>query len=680
MPTELKKTFARPPELDRLGVNAKPSLDQRAICITNDSRLAAIISSFFFEAGRYFSLFTFPPVDESIFSQVLTHRFEVFIHNRIRFLRPTFVILAGLTEEQKSFFTATTEYKVIIIDEEDHLVRMDQFGVSFSGEISVNPNSILQGLYTAKIQQKRLVVKDEAPHTNVPAGHGVDLVVIEKGLDVYGVTAINYAFSIGADISLISKVSQTEVDVVRDQLHRFDETKDNKHRSRIIEKLNRKIKGIPFDRYNTATFVTEGLPYGYSISNIITSCHVYRRGATETFFDNIYVEGGGVGGSIGTALVFSPEVFLETAPLERVETEHLLGLLQQRGFFIKLLSNKDATVRNLDNYVQFFPFDLLHICSHGGRVPSYYVRMRFKDQRGIDHIVEYYEVATFSLIDEIGKDGKPMVSVMTKNIFYKLDGYRWASSELKRNRERYVFNDLLLAMSPGGNERVLEMTRVSTDYHPPSSARIQCYDSIHQGSFQSLSGMGTPIVFNNSCESWLEMAKNFLQCGARAYIGTLWSVKNNVAKESAESFYSKTLEHGLTLAESIRDVNTQITDQRDKNIYIYWGVHFAKIPSPRESLVDIRSRLLGRLVRSYNNYRSKFEDRGLGQDVRRNSAAVMRFLLSCGINDVGGGMAVSAADMKRFQESEEAQQAEEELHDEDRFISFPRRSKEEKSE
>jgi CHAT domain-containing protein len=68
-----------------------------------------------------------------------------------------------------------------------------------------------------------------------------------------------------------------------------------------------------------------------------------------------------------------------------------------------------------------------------------------------------------------------------------------------------------------------------------------------------------PIVFMNACRSagltptyngldgW---ASKFLEAGAGAFIGSLWAVSDDAAREFAEEFYEQ-LKNGATLGQSV---------------------------------------------------------------------------------------------------------------------------------
>lgn len=60
-----------------------------------------------------------------------------------------------------------------------------------------------------------------------------------------------------------------------------------------------------------------------------------------------------------------------------------------------------------------------------------------------------------------------------------------------------------------------------------------------------------PIIFNNSCHSWTGIGKECIRNGARAYIGTLWSVSNEAAIAFAKHLLMESLFSSKSLAEAI---------------------------------------------------------------------------------------------------------------------------------
>lgn len=77
-----------------------------------------------------------------------------------------------------------------------------------------------------------------------------------------------------------------------------------------------------------------------------------------------------------------------------------------------------------------------------------------------------------------------------------------------------------------------------------------------------------PIIFNNSCQSWTGVGREFIRVGARGYIGSLWSVPSNLAADFGRVVMNR-LTTGETLAaEAI--VSTGLPAGIERS-YIYVG-------------------------------------------------------------------------------------------------------------
>ena len=250
----------------------------------------------------------------------------------------------------------------------------------------------------------------------------------------------------------------------------------------------------------------------------------------------------------------------------RRKTTDVANALDAKHYNVKVLLGKEATLKNLDNYGSLFPYDALHICSHGGETDGYHSIMEFADRVGGKHKLEFYEVVGFS------PSAEEMVRVETKAIFIALDGLQWRSEPLK-TYPKYVFDDMFLALKEDRGR----ITRQSIHDPIALSCHIQCSDSIHQGFFQHVAAFGRPIIFNNTCSSNYEMAGTFTAAGARCYIGTLWAVGNATATQAATVFYAEVLKHGNIMM-AFAGMIKSIGNKQYKDVYIYWGLPFSSMP------------------------------------------------------------------------------------------------------
>ena len=557
-----------------------PLMEKRAICITNDPVLGAVISAYFNKPGTYFAIFKFPDVKpfkdgadsttDDYVSNIMGNHAAISINNAAARLKPTKIILAGLTKAQKTFCGFVPHLRRIDID---HLEEVESklafLRTEFDGTLMCQKSHVTAALLEAKQRHKKVVVNDtvsEAPYTfHLDDTSGV--VVIEDAADISSVIAINYSLSIGASTVLISPIDKSLLNDVETKVRNWKERQSSKDQVDVEMLIKNQIGDIDFSRFEFATFFTEGIPYSLYLKNKLPVSYVRRSLKEDSFiFNNIIYEHLD---SFEAAVVFSPEEF------EEEETEEVIRQLSSSSFMVKALVGKRATVKAFGDYAEHYPYDVLHICSHGGETDGYRVSENFTDRDGNEHTVEYDEIVGFAPSPSIKK-----VQVIRKCIFRRFDGCGWRSPELNaKNLPQYVFEDMRKALFDGSiGKNASNRTRISAPI--PTSCHIKCYDSIHQGMFWTLASHSSPLIFNNTCSSWNEISLFFISIGCRGYIGTLWSIDNSTAKQSGEHFYSSLFTG--TILDAVFSMATAIRESRDGDIYAYWGLTFRPLGSLQE--------------------------------------------------------------------------------------------------
>ncbi|MGD0458404.1 MAG: hypothetical protein ABSC21_11760 [Terriglobia bacterium] len=603
-------------------MDTAPRIEQRCVCIATNAQvvLAAVVSSYFQTDGVYFPVFEFPPIDtpyspscqlgkDGYFAHILGTRAAIAINNALARIHPEVILFLGLTEAQQSYLRAILpSQKLIEINSVDDFLKRLTSAELQADRIASKSSQIIEGLLLAKFTHKRLVIDESAPplqETYLRRGEG--MVLIENAGSLDDVAAVNYAFAIDADVVLVPPVDREEIRLLPRQLH--DWGNDHSHAAfhEVRRMISARIKCINFLQYRFATFFTVGLPYGLSIKNIIPCSHVMKDVNCGVLIANTIIEEHNPM-NFGSALVFSPQQFATE------ETDDVCTLLDDNNYIIKQLLGKNATVKQIENYGSHFPFDVMHICAHGGETDGYYVIQTFDDRQGNQHKLEFYEIVGFS------PSGGDMVHVTRKALFAKLDDYAWRSQRLE-SYPKYVFEDMMKALKDEG-DRPSGVIRSKVNAPIATSCHIQCYDSIHQGSFDSLAGFGCPIVFNNTCSSSHEMAAMIIGAGARAYVGTLWSVGNATATQAAKVFYKEALRQGKALA-AYSEMNKSIRDKHDQNVYIFWGLHFVSFRTPPKKSDE---RIFLALVATYFMWLKKIAT-AADPEVKRNSLPIAKFLL-----------------------------------------------------
>lgn len=530
-------------------------------------------------------------IDEHQISRTRTQDFNISVSNFIKRVGGCeYLILAGLTENQISYLDFKDGYNVLYIDTIDevdvhlsHIVEKKEYLVCKEEDAS-------NMLHTAIENNQMLRIDNSAKEFQSVETLNRGLVVVENSNASTLPLGISYAASIEASCFIIEE-SGTDKNEIRRLIQKW-KTKDANGNENLAAFndlsacIYPQIEHIDFDKYDYVTFFTNGIPYGLIIKNCIPVSHVHLRLLPDFFiFNNICIDGFTEAVS---AVVFSPLEFADE------ETNNVIDLLNDNKFFVKSLVGENATVFNLDNHVKEYPYSILHICSHGGEIEGCRITEEFEDRDGTKHIVEYDEVFGFAI-----SPFEKLIPVTTKSIWRKFDGYLWRSPELKaQDYPSYVFADMLNYLHKQKEKD--RSNRVIVD----GSCHIKCSDSIYQAMFRHLAAGHSPLIYNNICWSWSDIADSFIGVGARGYIGTLWAVDNGVATKSAELFYKELF--SSTILEAFHKMLQVGKGSKDENIYIYWGLHFSSIISGVS--VDISRKItLSKMLRSLEVWETKLK-------------------------------------------------------------------------
>jgi len=579
-----------------------PNFNKRFFCIINRNKptLAALISSYVYTLGDYTLMFEFPEVtiskpeteveefDEHFISKNRSQEFNIEVHNAIiKSGGCEYLILGGLDEKQKSYLTFLEEYDLIEIDELEDVDFLLKDRVDKKEYVLCNENDIHYGLYSAAEKNALLRIDENADYIRDESENKEGLIVIEKIQAASAIIAINYALSIGSNIAII-KQPETNMKEIKHLIEKWKEENSINSYNDLSALLYREIEEIHFEKYKFATFFTFGAPYSLILNNVIPFTYVNNLLKPDFFiFNNIFVE---KKKSIFSAIIFSPLEFGEDE-----ETNFVIEKIKENNYFVKELVGKEATVFNIENHVKKYPYEILHICSHGGEVDGYRLIEEFKDQDGNIHKVEYDQV--FSLAPDKSEE---LIEVTTINIWRKFDGLDWKSKELQEKElPHYVFSNMITELSASKDKRGDKKLVVRDSSH------IKCNHFNYHAVFNIIAGGHThPLIYNNTCWSWAEISESFLHAGARGYIGTLWAANNNIANDTAKVFYENIFEDSILNALQKSLVKTQKSD--DENIYIYWGLHFSKLKRG-DTLEESRMNVADRLLYSYYRWKDHIE-------------------------------------------------------------------------
>jgi hypothetical protein len=421
--------------------------------------------------------------------------------------------------------------------------------------VKCNGNDLHYGLFNAINNNAKLKIDDRIENLDKPNVEGAGVIVIEKIDSVLSIIAVNYAFSCQCEIRLIDvpNIERDEISFIIKEWRDGDENKLHYLKSLFYHSVSE----IGFEQYSFATFFTTGVPYSLILDNLLPISHVDFYANSDFFiYNSLYHE---LNQSLFSAIVFSP--FATQDETEFVNLEFLL-----KNYYVQKLIGKSATAFNLELHIREFPFEILHISSHGGEIEGSAIKQKFFDRNGDEHEVEYDEVVSFS-----PDKSETLIGVFTKNFPRKLDNYFWKSKELTDgDYPSYVFEDMWKFILSNTEK---DRSNRTTVYN---SCSIKCSDFSFQANFNMISGLHTnPIIFNNTCHSWADVSDPFLLSGARGYIGSLWDISNGGAISLAEEFYKNVFSD--TVLNSLHRSSAILRDTSDWHAYHYWGLHFTSL-------------------------------------------------------------------------------------------------------
>jgi hypothetical protein len=379
-----------------------PVIDSSIVCIVDRENvaLAAVISSYFSRSGTYFPIFTFPGVkkakgpdaermDDDYVPQMIGREAAVVINNAIAELGGCSVlVLAGLSAAQRSYIEQVGEARVLEIGTvADVDTALRSIGIARRDTLCCRPDDVLTGLYLAKMRGCRLWVAEDSEPIPAAVDTGRGLVVVEQAAsNAACVIAVNYAHAIGAAIRVVAPLPRhAESGTIR-VLQRWRDESEAEAFDELRTAIEQRIGDIDFCVFTFVTFFTDGLPYSLVVNGALPCSYVHLGLFPDRLIVNAIVRERSRR-RLASAVVFAIEDLRH-----QDETSWLLQFLRDQHYAIRPVVGREATAENFDYYAGHFPYDLLHISSHGGEVDGSLVMLTFTDRHGEQHVIEYDEV------------------------------------------------------------------------------------------------------------------------------------------------------------------------------------------------------------------------------------------------------------------------------------------------
>ncbi len=419
-----------------------------------------------------------------------------------------------------------------------------------------------------------------SPVEHVLPDHG-HLVVCESGEEVAQVIAANYAYALGAGLTIIPEIESNYADELLERFYSLhDRNFDPKiARQELREQLSALCGDLPVPAGGSITFIGK-LPFGFAFPSYPTTHLPVYPDLGIAIINGFAAEQPATHGT-GVAVLVNPG----KAPAPEIRSA--AQSLSSRRAFVRVYEGAGATVRRVGEMIAHFPYDLLVIATHCGDSSGYRWTYEFTDSE------KYHRTLVVDLAVGFGRTDDPnKVNVSEFMRFVSLDGVDWNDAEAKK--KLYVgtaIEDFCTRI----RSEVSELKPVKRETVPRviGSSALMMHDDNLIVFYQAIADAGTPIVFSNACLSWHRLADDLIFAGARSYVGTLFPITSSEASAIADRLFEKHWGKPLPVAVWLAQRDVYGTDNRRP--YVVSGIFPQRL---RVKHVDYPRKIKERLTRS----------------------------------------------------------------------------------
>lgn len=425
---------------------------------------------------------------------------------------------------------------------------------------------VLHALY-----EGRLIEFDDDPSPSwVTSGKSDHLVICEAGEPLSEVIAANYAFALGAGLSIIPEVDEVEAGEILEAYYSIDDAGGSQAeiRRHLQARLRKLCGDIPLPRNGSLTFFTRKLPFGAAFPEL-PSTHLFTYPDLGIAVVNGFAAEQPDTRGVNVAMLVDPE--RTRAP----EIEAAAKILPGRKTFVRGYRGPGASVRAISEMVDLFPYDLLIFATHCGDARGYRWTYQFTDSEGLER-----ELVVDIAIGVGQTDDPDMLEVMQFTRFHSLDGVDWSDPVAKA--KLHVGSAIRDYVERTRNDDLKPVQKESIN-RVRMSAAMAMHNHNYIAMPRALAEHSSPIIINNACVSWHELAGRFTFAGARAYIGTLYPVSDleaeSVVVKLLDKYWGKCLPHALWSAQ-----NATYGAGGDRRPYVVTGVYPQRLRATRENV------------------------------------------------------------------------------------------------
>lgn len=572
-----------------------PALSTNAI-VSDDPELAAALSSALALRNTYLPVLDGPRLTRPDHASEVVRRVAALVHAGTKT-----TLFAGLSAEARDSLTdklPQNHAKVVGFD--------DVAALSLDPKRAERPRLVWGrdrlglGLLTALYSGQLVEFADKAsPRDAVPSKSG-HLVICEAHEPLSEVIAANYAYALNAGLHIFDETDEDEGKALLEAFYSIDAPGVHAaaERVRLSAKMRELVGAVDLPPNGSLTFIVRKLPIGVAFPEL-PGTHLFTYpDLGRAIINGFAAEQPGTRGTNVAVLVNPQKV---AAP----EIEAAAKLLPERKIFVRGYERGGANVRAVSEMVDLFPYDLLLFATHCGDAPGCRWTYEYKDREGIDR-----KLVVDVAIGVGQTDDKDLLRVTQYNRFHSLDGVDWNDHVAKA--DLYV-GTAIRDWADWTRNKTLEPVHKEDIDRVLGSAVLAMADNNYLPMPRALACEGSPIIFNNACVSWHELAGRFMFTGARAYVGTLYSVSDIEAEAVAVALlgkhFGKMLPHALWAAQ-----NGVYGAGGDRRPYVVSGVYPQRLRSTRE---DVPRHIISKLWNGLRYWEKRAAQVGEGDPDRK---------------------------------------------------------------
>lgn len=515
---------------------------QPIIAIVGNANIAEFLSGKFAGNKGYFAIMEEPWIKRPDSENEIIGR-----NNLLACIKHDYLILAGCEEKTCELFLnrfpESYHKKIIIIKDEQDIDKNRNILEKYLSDSEPNKQYI-------STSQLGNLSKDE------------NIAIIENSDSIGVVIAENFCIAEGYKILRIEKATLELVDNIVDLLRKWNLHKDSMicedAKNDLFKILRNRIGNLDSFEFKQLVFFTKGIPYGIlPFHSPVTHFLLERDLGLQILagYKRINENNG-----FAIAMICDPGEIPDTESIE------IKKILKEKGVEVLDLNGAKANVYRFMHLIERYPFDFAMINSHASEVDGRRITSEITTSKGTTHRIVYDLYASFAPVPE-----ERNVIVTEKVVPISVDGILWSDKKRKKeNVNTQHFNLLEFIKEIRHNNEREKVLKTEDCQGVKFSNALKLYHFTWIPTMHVVGETRYPIIFNNACSSWIEMASMFIFVGASVYIGTTKDIISTMAKECGRDFIKWCLLQE-SMSSALFEAQKQFIIQLNYSPYLYWG-------------------------------------------------------------------------------------------------------------